>query len=147
MYNTIPASSYQLRRDALTDVRTRRILAIVFDLVVVGVLAAVLWVVLLIMTFGLSWFFLPPLFPLVAFLYNGLTVSGVGMGTWGMRAMDVEARMHESGSRVPFINAAAHVLFFYLSWFFPPVFLVSLLDGEKRFLHDILAGVVLTRRL
>ena len=69
------------------------------------------------------------------------------MGTWGMRAMDLELRMHEAGSRAPFINAAAHALFFYLSWFFPPVFLVTLVDAEKRFLHDILAGVVATRRL
>ena len=29
----------------------------------------------------------------------------------------------------------------------PPVFLVSLIDGEKRFLHDMLAGVVVVRRL
>ena len=69
------------------------------------------------------------------------------MATPGMRAMDLEMRMHDSGARVPFINAAAHALFFYLSWFFPPVFLVTLVDGEKRCLHDILAGVVLTRRL
>ncbi len=65
------------------------------------------------------------------------------MATPGMRAMDLEMRMHETGARVPFINAAAHALFFYLSWFFPPVFLVSLVDAEKRCLHDILAGVVL----
>jgi uncharacterized RDD family membrane protein YckC len=35
---------------------------------------------------------------------------------------------------------------FYLSWMFPPVFLVSLLSNDKRCLHDILAGVIITRR-
>jgi uncharacterized RDD family membrane protein YckC len=55
--------------------------------------------------------------------------------------------MDESGARVPFINAAAHAVLFYLSWFFPLLFLVSLVDGEKRCLHDMLAGVVVVRRL
>jgi uncharacterized RDD family membrane protein YckC len=64
-----------------------------------------------------------------------------------MRALGLEMRMHEDGARVPFINAAAHALFFYLSWFFPPIFLVSLVDPEKRCLHDMLAGVTVVRRV
>ena len=56
-------------------------------------------------------------------------------------------RMNDSGARVPFINAAAHALFFYLSWMLPPVFLVTIVDQEKRCLHDMLAGVVFVRRL
>jgi uncharacterized RDD family membrane protein YckC len=147
MTNVLTAPPYALRPDALTSVRTRRIIALGLDLVLVSVLAAVLWSLLLVVTLGFSFFFLPPMWPLVAFFYNGLTVSGAKMATPGMRAMDLEMRMHDSGARVPFINAAAHALFFYLSWFFPPVFLVALVDGEKRCLHDILAGIVLTRRL
>lgn len=136
-----------LRGDALAGVRTRRILALAIDLVLITILAGVIWFVLLILTFGLSLLLLPPLYPLVAFFYNGLTVSGANMATPGMRAMDLEMRMRDTGARVPFINAAAHALFFYVSWFFPPIFLVSLVDGEKRCLHDILAGVILVRRL
>jgi uncharacterized RDD family membrane protein YckC len=136
-----------LRADAFSGVRTRRILALVLDLILVSFLAAAIWLALLILTLGLSLILLPPLYPLVAFFYNGLTVSSAKMATPGMRAMDLEMRMVETGARVPFINAAAQALFFYLSWFFPPVFLVSLVDSEKRCLHDILAGVVLVRRL
>ncbi|MGO9769146.1 MAG: RDD family protein [Roseiarcus sp.] len=136
-----------LRADAFSGVRTRRILALAVDLILVSFLAGFIWLALLILTLGLSLFFLPPLFPLVAFFYNGLSVSGAKMATPGMRAMDLEMRMHKTGARVPFINAAAQALFFYLSWFFPPVFLVSLVDAEKRCLHDILADVVLLRRL
>jgi uncharacterized RDD family membrane protein YckC len=136
-----------LRRDALTGVRTRRIIALCLDLILVSIFAGVLWTVLLILTLGLSLLLLPPMFPLVAFFYNGLTVSGRKMATPGMRAMDLEMRMHDTGARVPFINAAAHALFFYLSWLFPPVLLVSLVDGEKRCLHDLLAGVIILRRL
>jgi uncharacterized RDD family membrane protein YckC len=69
------------------------------------------------------------------------------MGTPGMRAMDLEMRMNDTGARVPFINAAAQALFFYVSWLAPVVFLVTLVDREKRFLHDILAQVVVIRRL
>ncbi len=133
--------------DALAGVRTRRILALVLDLILVGMMAGLLWVAFVILTFGLVLFVLPPLFPLVAFFYNGLTVSGPKMATPGMRALDLEIRMHDNGARVPFINAAAHALFFYISWFFPPVFLVSLVDPEKRCLHDILASVTVVRRM
>jgi uncharacterized RDD family membrane protein YckC len=147
MTSALNAPRYAIRPDALVSVRTRRLFALFIDFVIVSVMAAVLWAVLLVVTLGLSLFLLPPMWPLVAFFYNGLTVSGAKMATPGMRAMDLEMRMHDSGARVPFINAAAHAVFFYVSWCFPPVFLVTLVDGEKRFLHDILAGVVLTRRL
>jgi uncharacterized RDD family membrane protein YckC len=136
-----------IRADALAGVRTRRILAVCIDFVLVSLLVAALWVVSIAVTFGLALFFLPPLFPFVAFFYNGLTVSGRNMATPGMRALDLEMRMNESGARVPFINAAVQAVLFYVSWFFPPILLVSLVDGEKRCLHDIIAGVVIVRRL
>ncbi len=141
------SSAQAFRIDAFAGVRTRRIAALALDLVLVSVLAGLIWLALLILTLGLSLFLLPPLFPLVAFFYNGLTASGAKMATPGMRAMDLEMRVHDTGARVPFINAAAHALFFYFSWFFPPVFLVSLIDSEKRCLHDILADVTLVRRM
>ncbi|MGO8798054.1 MAG: RDD family protein [Roseiarcus sp.] len=133
--------------DALAGVRTRRILAFCVDFLLVSIIAAALWIVLLVLTLGLSLFLLPPIFPLVAFFYNGLTVSGYRMATPGMRAMDLQMRMVETGARVPFINAAAHALFFYLSWMLPPIFVVSLVDAEKRCVHDMLAGVIFVRRI
>jgi uncharacterized RDD family membrane protein YckC len=136
-----------MRVDALAGVRTRRILAVCIDLVLVSLLVAALWIVSIVLTFGLALLFLPPLYPFVAFFYNGLTVSGARMATPGMRAMDLEIRMHETGARVPFVNAALQAVLFYVSWCFPPIFLVSLVDVEKRCLHDIIAGVVIVRRL
>jgi uncharacterized RDD family membrane protein YckC len=145
LYTAAPTAA--MRPDALAGVRIRRIFAVCIDFVLVSLLVAVLWVVSIALTFGLALFFLPPLFPIVAFFYNGLTVSGANMATPGMRALDLEMRMHESGARVPFINAAVQAVLFYVSWFFPPILLVSLVDGEKRCLHDIIAGVVVVRRL
>ena len=148
MSNSIAATPLRpLRADALAGVRSRRILAVCFDFAIVSVLVWLIWLASMILTFGLALFFLPPLFPIVAFFYNGLTVSGAKMGTPGMRAMDLEMRTYDTGARVPFVNAAVQAVLFYLSWCFPPVFLVSLVDGEKRCLHDILSDVIVVRRL
>src|SRR5258708_4076310 len=78
-----------LRAGAVAGVRTRRIVALVFDLIFVSMPSFALWLALAVLTFGLSLFILPPLFPIVAFFYNGLTVSGYRMATPGMRAMDL----------------------------------------------------------
>jgi uncharacterized RDD family membrane protein YckC len=134
-----------LPREALSGVRTRRILAVCIDFIIVGFLAFALWLVLLIATFGLSLFILPPLFPFVAFFYNGFSVSGRHRGTIGMRMMDIEMQL-AGGGRVPFIIAAIHAVLFYFSWMFPPVFLVSLFTHDKRCLHDIFSGVIVIRR-
>jgi len=141
------APARALRSDALSGVRSRRILAVCVDFIFVTLLVALIWIAAIVLTLGFALFFLPPLWPIVAFFYNGLSVSGRNMATPGMRMMDLEMRMHDNGGRVPFINAAAQAVMFYVSWFFPPIFLVSLFDSEKRCLHDILAGVVIVRRL
>lgn len=134
-----------LPAEVLAGVRTRRIVALFFDLIFVSILSLSLWLALAVLTFGLSLFILPPLFPIVAFFYNGLTISGYRMATPGMRAMDLEVRLTD-GTRVPFLNAAVQAVLFYVSTMFPPVFLVSLLSANKRCLHDMLAGVIVTRR-
>jgi uncharacterized RDD family membrane protein YckC len=141
----VPGQAFA-NRDALTGVRTRRLMALCLDFVAVSLIASLLYLALLVFTLGLSFFFLPPLWPIVAFFYSGVSMSGSHMATPGMRAADLEVRMRDSGAPAPFLNAAAHGAFFYLSWFFPLVFLVTLVDNEKRFLHDILSGVIVLRR-
>jgi uncharacterized RDD family membrane protein YckC len=130
---------------ALEGVRTRRILAFCLDFVLVSVLSMALWLVLLVLTVGLSVIVLPPLLPLVAVFYNGLTVSGPRMATPGMAALDLEMRRTD-GTPVAFLDAAVHAVLFYVSTLFPPIFLVSLLSCDKRCLHDIFAAVIITRR-
>ena len=144
-WNSAIPCAPRLPAAALAGVRTRRMAAIVLDLFIVSLLSLGIWLGLGFLSLGLLWFVLPPLFPIVAFFYNGLTVSGRGRGTPGMRAMDLEVRM-TSGAPVPFLNAAAHAVLFYISWMFPPILLISLFSPEKRCLHDMLAGLVVTRR-
>ena len=93
-----------------------------------------------------SLFFLPVPFAIVGFFYNGMTVSGWRRATPGMRLMDLEVRMTD-GQPASFIHAALHGVLFYLSWYILPVVLVvSLLDSEKRCLHDMLSGLIVMRR-
>ncbi len=110
LFTAAPASV--MRADALSGVRTRRIIAVFIDFVLVSLLVMVLWIVSIVLTLGLALFFLPPLFPFVAFFYNGLTVSGAKMATPGMRALDLEMRMDNDGARVPFVNAAVQAVLF-----------------------------------
>lgn len=149
-FNTSQQTGYMpvLPPQALASVRTRRIIAVLLDLVLVSIIAAVIFLGLGFLTLGLSWFFLPPIIlPVVAFFYNGMTVSGRNMATPGMKAMDLEVRL-TNGQPVPFINAAVHGVLFWLSWYVTGglVLLTSLITPEKRCLHDILAGLIIVRR-
>ena len=143
----MPAGRAGLPAGALDGVRRRRVTAVALDLALVSVLAFGLWVALLVLTFGLSLVILPPLFPFVAFFYNGLTVSGPAMATPGMRVCGLELRTDATGARVPFVAAAVHAVLFYVSWMAPPILLVSLITRDKRCLHDMLSGVIAVRRL
>ena len=130
---------------AFAGVRSRRVLAFCLDFTLVSIIAVLLSGALLVVTFGLSLLVLPSLWPLVAFFYNGSSVSGPRMATPGMRLFDIELRTAD-GYRPSFLAAALHGTMLYLSWMFPPVFLVSLVTPDKRCLHDILAGLVAVRR-
>lgn len=142
----------RLPYEALAGVRTRRILALCFDFIAISILFGIFFVVLLVLgipTLGLAWLLIPVLLPAIALFYNGLSISGWRMATPGMRAMDLEMRTADGG-RVSFIAAAAHAVLFYLSWYTVILGMInlvwSLVSNDKRCLHDILAGVVVTRR-
>ncbi len=130
---------------ALEGVRTRRVMAVGLDLIAVAGVSVGLFMGLFILSFGMSALLLPPLFPIVAFFYNGLTVSGPRMATPGMAFMDLETRDMQ-GRPVPFLQAAIHAVLFYVSWLVPPLLLVSLITRDKRCLHDIVAEVIVLRR-
>lgn len=141
-----PAGYAPISAALLEGVRTRRVVAILLDLVLVAIVSALIFLALGFVTLGLAWFFLPPMFPIVAFFYNGLTISGWRQATPGMKAMDLEM-LAMTGERVSFIVAAVHAILYYVSiTIFAPVLLVSLLASDKRCLHDMLAGVIVLRR-
>ncbi len=131
---------------ALASVRTRRVVAVLLDSIFIGLLAGLFFLLLGFLTLGVAWFFLPPLLPIVAFVYNGVTISGSHMGTWGMRMMDLEVRTTD-GHRPPFLNAAMQAVLYWLTlYIFAPLLLVSLVATDKRCLHDMASGLVVVRR-
>jgi uncharacterized RDD family membrane protein YckC len=126
-----------------------RIAAFCVDFIVIGILWLVFFVALMLLglvTFGLSWLLIAPLFPVVAVLYNALTISGPRRSTWGMRIFGVEIRTM-SGQTPPFVVAAVHALFFYVtvSALTPLILLVGLLRDDSRLVHDLLAGLIAVR--
>ena len=129
----------------LEGVRFRRVVAVGLDFFLVSLMSGAIFVGLFVLSFGMSALLLPPLLPLVAFFYNGLTVSGPRMATPGMAVMDLEMRTM-SGAPVEFLQAAVHAVLFYVSWLFPPILIVSLFAHDKRCLHDMLADVIVLRR-
>lgn len=131
--------------EALDGVRTRRVMAVGLDLMVVLAISTALFMSLFVLSFGMSAIMLPPLLPIVAFLYNGITVSGPRMATPGMAFMNLEMR-DMAGRPVPFLQAAVHAVLFYVTWLLPPLLLVSLFTADKRCLHDIIADVIVIRR-
>jgi uncharacterized RDD family membrane protein YckC len=139
------AAPPRIPRAALDGVRTRRIIAVCLDFILVSALSVVIFFGLLFLSFGMTAILLPPIFPLVAFFYNGLTVSGWRMATPGMRFMDLEMRTM-AGEPTPFINAAVHAVLFYVTTLLPPLLLLSFITSDKRCLHDILADVIVLRR-
>ncbi|MGE3245642.1 MAG: RDD family protein [Beijerinckiaceae bacterium] len=147
------AADHELPARALDGVRSRRMFAFLLDLVYVSLLVGAIVVVLFVLgipTLGLTWLLIPAvlgLFPLVALLYNGITISGWRRATPGMRHMDLEMRLVDGGS-VPFLNAAIHAVLYYLgvTILTPFILLVSVVALNKRCLHDMLASVVVTRR-
>jgi uncharacterized RDD family membrane protein YckC len=130
---------------ALEGVRTRRIIAVCLDHLLVSTISAVVFLCLLILSFGMSALLLPPLFPIVAFFYNGLSISGARLATPGMAFMDLEMRAF-NGAPASFLQAAVHAVLFYVTWLLPPLLLASLLNKDKRCLHDIIADVIVIRR-
>jgi uncharacterized RDD family membrane protein YckC len=134
---------WQIPAVALAGVRSRRIMAVCFDMLFVAFITAVIWLSLGFLSFGALWLILPPLQPIVGFFYNGLTLSGPRRATIGMGIMDLEARLMNGAS---VLNAAAHGVLFWFSWIAPVVFLVSLFSTNKRCLHDMLSGIVILRR-
>lgn len=135
------------------NVRVLRTVAFVVDAIIIAILW---WVVGFIMvalaypTYGAS-FGIAPLVSLIGVFYSGLTISGRGMGTWGMRAMGLKVT-DMAGNRVGFILAAGHALVFWLATGTSSGLLtmlvlgISFFNADRRAGHDLLTGLIISKR-
>lgn len=140
----IPANS-----QALDSVRTKRILAVIMDWLIVLALCVPVAIVIFflgIATLGLGFILYGAMFPAIALLYTGYTMSGPEQATIGMRLNDIHVEQ-TNGQRVDFVTAIAHAFLFWASIVIatPLVLVVSLFNAEKRTLHDLLTGTIIRR--
>jgi uncharacterized RDD family membrane protein YckC len=138
------------QRKLFDGVLGKRFMAFLVDAVIVLLLLAVAAIVVLILgviTLSLGWFLFPLVFPVIGLGYNAVTIGGPNSATIGQRLMGLEVRMWFGGKVTPIV-AAFHALLFWLSLtIFFPILLWPLFDSRKRCLHDILAGVVVINRV
>jgi uncharacterized RDD family membrane protein YckC len=128
-------------------VLARRIVAFAVDAFLIAVLmipAFLLALALTIITFGLAWFLVPPLFVIVALGYVALTFGSPRSATIGMRLVGIEMRT-TSGLRMYPLLALVHAVAFWISVsvLTPFILLVGLFSPRRRLLHDMLLGTVM----
>lgn len=133
---------------ALSEVRRRRAFALFQDMLVIVLIYATLMLVLGITGIvppGRPYLYAPVLIPIITIFYNAITISRGGGCTPGMRMEGLRMQLRD-GRPAPWLNAAAHALFFFLSGVLltPLVYLIGLRSKERRFLHDRLAEVYIT---
>lgn len=135
---------------ALDGVRTRRIVAFLFDyaaILVLSIPAALVVGLLGILTLGLGWMLYGILLPAVALVYVGFTMGGRGQATPGMRLAGVRM-VRGDGLTIDPIYAVLHSVLFWASCtvLTPLVLAMALFTDRKQMLHDFLLGTVAVRR-
>lgn len=143
---TAAAYDPQAEPDLFEGILSKRIVAFLIDAVLIVVLmipAALIVLILGIVTLGLAWLLFPILFAIVSLGYVGLTLGGAASATVGMRVMGIEMRTW-SGQRMFPLLAAMHALLFWFSvgLLTPLILLVGLFTERKQLLHDLLLSVV-----
>ena len=127
----------------------RRVLAYLIDVVLIGIVAAILWFVLSIFTvvsFGL----LAPLQALILALwpitYHSLLIA-LCSATIGMSIMDIEIRTM-AGGRPNLAQAVIATVVFYASITLTSflILLITLFEDRGRTLHDMITGTLAVRR-
>lgn len=125
----------------LLDIAAIFALTILFGLLI-GIAGAV--------TFGLSWMLYAVLVPGTAILYSAVTAGGARQATFGMRIAGLRVHDAETGGPVGLLVAGGHALLFYVA---ASTFLLLVADvavglsrRDRRLGHDLLAGLVVSRR-
>lgn len=127
----------------------RRVFAYGIDLIVLGALLVLLWILLATLTVA-SFGLLSPLwvvFGLTPVAYHTLLIGGPRSATLGMRLFRIEVRSW-TGERPLYLQALVQTVVFYITT--PPtcslILLVALFNRRRRTVHDLLAGTLVIRR-
>lgn len=126
----------------------RRVFAYWIDLLCIGLLIALAWVVLSMLAIA-SLGLLSPLLlilGLIPVLYHTLTIGGPHSATPGMRLTGVKVRSW-TGERPSYLQAFVQTVLFYVTVYptWSLVLVIALFDRRRRTLHDMLAGTLVLR--
>ncbi len=128
-------------------VRSRRIVAWLLDVLLIGLIVVGLWFLLLLfglMTLGLG-FPLMAILPFIPFCYHFLFVAG-SAATPGQQALGLIVRRNDDLGPPTALQALVYTLVFYLTLALTGLLLlISLFTIRKRALHDIASGLVVVR--
>ena len=131
-------------------VLTRRVLAFVIDLFIMGVMILVFALIGLIagfLTFGLAWVALVFVVPATILLYYGATLGSPKRATVGMQMMDIvltPTRGQPLDGWMAIIHAAVFWLTTWISW--PLSLLFALFTPRRQMIHDLITGTLMVRR-
>jgi len=136
----------ETRPELFDGVLSKRIVAFLIDATLIVLLmipAALLVLVMGIVTLGLAWGLYPALFAIVALGYVALTLGGSASATIGMRMAGLEMRTW-SGAPMFALLAAIHALLFWftIGLLTPLILLVGFFTRRKQLLHDLVLGTV-----
>lgn len=139
---TLPDPAYQ--PEFYSGTVTKRALAWVVDVILIGLMTALVSL----LTLGIGFFFLPVVYVGLSFTYRVLTLWG-GSATWGMRLMNISL-LTRNGERFDLGHAFLHTLGYALS---VGTFLVQLLSmalmlmsARGQSLSDHVLGTVMINR-
>ncbi len=154
-FNARPsATEFPASTAAATEgVLSRRFFAYLIDILIIFGLITLLAIAIFvfgIFTLTLGWSLYALLFPpVVAIVYNALTIGGPAQSTVGMRMMGLKVVDAASGGPVDKITAAVHALLFYVAAGTLVLWAIDLFigfaRGDRRLGHDLVTGVVLVR--
>lgn len=141
-----PASAPELFESVLT----RRMLAYLIDVVVIGgmtLVIAVAGLVLGFFTLGIGWLALPIIIPVAILGYYAATLGSPMRATLGMQLMDL-VLTPTRGAPLDGWKILIHPLVFWITvciaW--PVSLVVALLTPRREMVHDLIAGTLMLRR-
>ena len=150
--NAAPEFAYDpdTQPELFSGVRTKRFLAFLIDAAIILMLTLVVGIlvgILGVLTLGLGWLLYGAIFPVVALVYTAMTAGGPNSATVGMRMAGLQMRTWY-GAPMYRLLAAMHALVFYftVSLLTPFIVVISLFNGRKRCLHDMLMGTIIINK-
>lgn len=141
-----PATAPELFEGVLT----RRVLAYIIDLAIMGAMILAFSLVGLIagfLTFGLAWVALIFVIPATIVLYYAATLGSSRRATVGMQMMDIvltPTRGQPLDGWMAVIHAAVFWITVWVSW--PISLLFALFTPRRQMIHDLIVGTLMVRR-